>query len=1096
MIKIHPILLYLLTLAIPASTFGQHTNELVNSGELLQQGQQLHDDGRYKEAIALYKKIPRSDTNYADALQELALSCYNDSAFEESKNYATLGLNLFPERRNSWYSYLANAADELGKDDEAIAYYQKILQANPNDYTAMFNMGVTYYNQDKYDEAETWLKKTLLVYPFYTSAHYFLGIIELDRSHLPQALMSFSTVFLINPEYRRSSTIVKYLTDIANVKDYTIEKSGTGDQTFAVQQEIMETKAALDKKYRLTTDVEDPITRQLQALLEKLEYDDKSTDFWMQFYVPFFRDVYAQKQYDLMVNYMFSGLQIKSVEQFTKKNKKDIDDFIQFTADYFNTIKETQTLNASARKDVKQRFLFSNGQVSGKGKWNLNDKGEQVLTGPWEFYYTNGAAKSKGLLDEKQQKQGEWVFYYANGHMKEKTTYKDDAAQGKSIQWWDNGLLYCEEMYKDGMLNGECRYYYYNGILRRVLGYKDDKREGPAKGYTMHGFPDFTATFRNDKEEGEVKYYHKNGNVRTLSTFSAGVANGAFKKYNPNGTLIEEGSYINDKLSGVYKKYYANSAIKSESMYAEGDLQGEYKEYFENGKLSYTVPYTKGKADGKEQDFGEDGVLASETVYERGRVREVKFYDKTGKVISSASTRNGAGNFAYYDEFGNKYSEGPFTKEGWRNGVSSFYYRNGALKAKANYKEGLLDGEKNIYYRDGKVSETINYVDDSEDGYYTSFFMNNRMKTEGWYKAGDQQGNFTYYDLTGNVNSQVNYLNGEQDGYSTYFYPNGKKDYEELYDETWIKHITQWDSTGKVLLDIDIPDGNGDFVFKHHNGKPYIKGSYKNFLLQGKYETLFFDGSPNIVRFYNKGLADSVFREYFYGGKISTEGHYTLGEASGTWKYYYENGQKKGEDTYVDGELEGKSKIYNEDGTLDKELNYHNGELEGFYTMYGEKQQPALRLKYHNGDIISYSYQDKDGKWLPETELKNGTGMITAYYKNGKKSAEINYEDGEVNGVRKLYFTNGNTYLDGSRLWGYEQGSKKVYTFEGKVISDENYYYGNEQGLIKYYYPSGKIKAEENWYYGKLHGPARYFDESGKLTQTRIYYYGILQTVN
>lgn len=55
------------------------------SGVLLEKGIKLHDEKKYKEAIALYKQINRNDTNYSSALHELSLSYYSDSNFIEAK---------------------------------------------------------------------------------------------------------------------------------------------------------------------------------------------------------------------------------------------------------------------------------------------------------------------------------------------------------------------------------------------------------------------------------------------------------------------------------------------------------------------------------------------------------------------------------------------------------------------------------------------------------------------------------------------------------------------------------------------------------------------------------------------------------------------------------------------------------------------------------------------------------------------------------------------------------------------------------------------------------------------------------------------------
>src|SRR5262249_35809447 len=59
----------------------QENNPLINSGEIIKEAVKLHDEGKYKEAISLYKKINRSDTNYVFAMYELALSYSADSQY-------------------------------------------------------------------------------------------------------------------------------------------------------------------------------------------------------------------------------------------------------------------------------------------------------------------------------------------------------------------------------------------------------------------------------------------------------------------------------------------------------------------------------------------------------------------------------------------------------------------------------------------------------------------------------------------------------------------------------------------------------------------------------------------------------------------------------------------------------------------------------------------------------------------------------------------------------------------------------------------------------------------------------------------------------
>ncbi len=63
-----------ITNAYPSCLFfsvisAQDNNRLIASRPIIESAVKKYDEGLYKEAIALYKKIPRSDTNYVWALR-------------------------------------------------------------------------------------------------------------------------------------------------------------------------------------------------------------------------------------------------------------------------------------------------------------------------------------------------------------------------------------------------------------------------------------------------------------------------------------------------------------------------------------------------------------------------------------------------------------------------------------------------------------------------------------------------------------------------------------------------------------------------------------------------------------------------------------------------------------------------------------------------------------------------------------------------------------------------------------------------------------------------------------------------------------------
>jgi len=1085
-------------LLVSATLNAQNGAPLINSGDVLKNCDKLYEDGKYKDAIDLYKKISRSDTNYAQALRGLSLSEFADSNFEASSQYAELGLKLFPVETNDWYNLLGNALNGQKKRQEAMVYFDKIIAANPNGYLAWFNKGVTLYNLENYADAKKSLQRAVTINPYNSSSHYFLGQIYVLEGNLPAAFMCFSACLAVNPDATRKLNSVNALSAIAHVTDDVADKAAnvhfTRTDNFEVLQDILTSKAALDKKYKLKTDVEDPITRQLQALCEKLEYNKNDTGFCMQYYVPFFKDVLQQNKFNLLVNFMFSGIDIKQVQEFVKKHKKDIEEFVQYEVAYFNAIKETQVVNLQARQTAEIHYLSDDNGVSGRGAWKPNGK-ENLLYGPWEFYFANGKLRSKGLLNDQEKKEGDWVFYYRNGQLKEQSTFVNGEPNGKSTSWFDNGNLQEEVNYNNGKEDGERKTYYYNGMPKEVLQYKDGKKDGPTKGYKSTGELSYDAAFKNDEEDGLETYYYYNGKIASQTVYVNGKEDGPFKRFAENGTVITQGNYVNGKQDGAWKTWYPGGKVKEEYTYQAGNLTGEYKWYFENGKLKELSNYAAGKEDGKQQYYAESGNLISESNFENGRLREMKFYDEKGNVLVDNTTRNGAGTFIFYNPYGSKISEGSFTKDGDRDGTSTTYFEDGKTSAVEEYKKGELQGITTNYFYNGNVNDKLNYTQGKEDGYFTSFYYNKNPRYEGWFVEGDKQGAFITYNILGDKINTEYYKNGEADGYTEYFNPNGKKDYEDLYDEGWLKQITQFDSTGKVVAEVDLPKGNADLIFYYNNGKPYLKTSYRNYHLHGRYDALYPDGSTCYTKFYRQGSRDSVYKEYFYGGQLKTSGQYVNDKRQGLWKVYHANGKLRYDETYVDDELQGKSVFYNEDGTKNKEYNYTDNALDGQTILYGDSNKVAIVFNYYQGRLLNYTYEGKDGKLVTPIALKGQTGNITAYYKNGVKSAVMSYVNGYGEGMRTIYFSNGKVYMEGIRQYGDYHGVQKRYAVSGQILAEENYNYDNLHGVSKYWYPNGKIKSEESWYNGNENGTSKYYDETGKLKQTRFYYYGQLETV-
>lgn len=1083
-----------LFLTITCGTFAQNKNPLINSGEVIAKGISLHDAKDYKGAIDEYVKVNRSDTNYAEALYELSYSCYADSQLERSAEYAKLGMSLFPVKYSQFSMQAANSLDDLGKDDEAITLYDSALKRNTNQSLLYFNRGLVKYRQEKFEEAKRDFQQCLLINPYYQSAHYFIAKTYMLQGNLVPAMLAFKTYLLIAPDGRYFTNTITALADISkgadNVLEYVKKKKAGNEDNFSIQQDILLSKLALDEQYKLKADLEDNIVRQIQVVDEKLTYNKNDKGFCMQFYVPFYIKTMKEGDFEPMIFAIFSNVSSKKIEKWLSDNKKAKQAFFDRASPYFDAIKRTRILDATERESSKVQHIYNNNTFIGKGEY----QGDNPV-GRWEYYYDNGTIKAIGSFNVKGNKEAIWTYYYNNGRIKEKSNTVDGVLNGLSEGWFDNGNKWYSETYTDGKLNGTQTIYFYNEMPKSVDIFRDDHKNGEEKLYNFKGELTFTANYLDDKLEGIGRSYFADGKIKDEVMYKNDLANGTYKLYYKSGKLNQQGDFKDGLKQGEWVTYYENGNVSEKTVYVDNEITGEFTEYFENGKLSRKGNYYKKKIDGKLEGYDDDGVLFASSVYDKGRLKEISFYDKSGKVISNTTTRKGAANIVFYSAEGLKTSEGFFNKEGLKEGKFVSYYNSGAVSEESNWKNGIQDGPQTTYYSNGKIKSTTNYKDGDEDGYINEFYPNGNLNAEGWKIEGKKQQTFIYYNRAGDLYSKEYYLNDELDGYSEYYEPGNKLSIEYNYYRGWLLSATQYDSTGKLMIKNNFEKGYGTLVYKNFEDKISSKGQYSNYMLHGPYTYYFFDGSVSGISFYKKDQRDSIYRSYHYGGKLRTDGYLKDGLKEGTWKYYLPDGSLREEENYKADNLDGVNKIYFPDGSIEKIYNYKDNKLEGNCDIYAEKGQLAIRLNYHEDVLKSYQFEEAPGKLTEPIPVKGANAKVMARYPNGKQSTLYTFVDNVLEGESKVFYPSGAVYTSEKRVSGYIDGPFNSYYPNGKPWKEENYIIGSLHGLCRYYYPNGKLEREENYYNDEKHGTCKYYDQEGKLKKTLTYYYGSLQAV-
>ncbi|RYF10580.1 MAG: tetratricopeptide repeat protein, partial [Deltaproteobacteria bacterium] len=186
-------------------------------------------------AIALYRQIPKEDSNYIYGLYEQALSLHMDSQFVASIQRCEEGLRLKADRSREpdLYTQLAISIDNNGDKQRALRVFDSGLAKYPGHLPLMINKAITLSQLKQWDAAISVYQRALLINPYHASAHLRLAQCAVQKGRLVEAYLGFVSYLMINPSGPHHKTAINGLSQIANVsEDVTryIVSSGTNGE--------------------------------------------------------------------------------------------------------------------------------------------------------------------------------------------------------------------------------------------------------------------------------------------------------------------------------------------------------------------------------------------------------------------------------------------------------------------------------------------------------------------------------------------------------------------------------------------------------------------------------------------------------------------------------------------------------------------------------------------------------------------------------------------------------------------------------------------------------------------------------------------------
>lgn len=321
------------------------------------------------------------------------------------------------------------------------------------------------------------------------------------------------------------------------------------------------------------------------------------------------------------------------------------------------------------------------------------------------------------------------------------------------------------------------------------------------------------------------------------------------------------------------------------------------------------------------------------------------WYYINGEIESKVNFKDGIQNGLYEKFYTNgKLDNTVMYLNGKRDGSYREYYDSGELQGKMTYVNGKKEGRSIEYYKDGKEKFVRNFKNDSLDGKFSAYWENGNLKADGFYVNGVFQNKYTEYFEDGKVAATSNIINGKMDG-----------EYLIYFDD------------GKLKTLITNKDGvmNGKYEVYNRSGNLFNKGNAMNGYQEGECFDYYYEGELRKKYFIKNKNVDGKYYEYFRDKKISTEGEFKDGKALkyNSISLRKENGKTvSAEMTLKDGVENWK--FYN-DKILVVEAFYKDGFKSGLWKIYSKRTGKLLQTRDHKNN-------QKDGEqYLQTTRIEN-----------------------------------------------------------------------------------------------------------------------------
>jgi antitoxin component YwqK of YwqJK toxin-antitoxin module len=326
--------------------------------------------------------------------------------------------------------------------------------------------------------------------------------------------------------------------------------------------------------------------------------------------------------------------------------------------------------------------------------------------------------------------------------------------------------------------------------------------------------------------------------------------------------------------------------------------------------------------------FTFDGKLEADLHYQNGRLSgEASFYWSNGQLMERGEYRDGLreGPWIFHHNQFVRSAQGSYSK-GKPHGPWESYYEDGALRAKGSLHKGDTVGQWIHFGLRGDTILISNCNASQPLGSYSSRHENGAEFETYHCLYGKKFGAFSRKSERGSLEESGFFDSlGRKDSLRQTFHSGEKLASSQSYSAgLWSGETLAWDDSGRVKEKGKFVAGTGYRERFHPSGKLAERDSFFQGKREGASLSFFKNGKTQRRLDYRSDLPDSL-QQWHENGRLALQGGYKNGKRNGIWEEWYPDGKLKEISPYDTGVYHGERKFFDSTGKLFRTQQYYRG---------------------------------------------------------------------------------------------------------------------------------------------------------------------------